>query len=619
MAFTTETRSINDIFQRSVEYSIPRYQRNYVWKEVNWRELLVDIRFSMNNGDDIPWSHFLGTIVLNKLNNEKGIDRYEIIDGQQRLTTIYILIIALYSRLLELDEDIATNRGKYIFDSFISSLNNESKRIPVIKNDDYDDDIKEIVEVAKGDKKVRVSKSNNYYKLYSFFYSEFKSSNYDELSRFIDKLLSANIVEIISGQEEEIYNIFEVLNARGQKLKQIELLKNHIMKYVQPRDDEFIDRAKHTWRNIETNSNKLSNPDSLIQGFAKCYIKKQANNLESVDRLIKEEVPVDNLSDFLYNLDEYADVFVEISDKDTDDHIVEYFNIKRNQQVKPLLSAIALKEKRGVIDAELKVKSFKMLRNYFFAFNTFRLSSNRMEKLVANLSYDIYHASFPAEFKLYLSRFFYEAAKILPDGDIRNTFIENKTFRFSNKDDTLSKNRNIVRYVLGVLYELDHLDTDLSIDKLSIEHLLCDDGYTDNSLIQNLTLTSSEINSDELKDKGLLDKLDILESRSTIKSNQNLKSYLDEQGVFDFIRRKDDLLDIIFNDVFHFDPACFNLTEKDVENYFKTYDLLVENKQENLISILREKGKNFEVVLRSDPRLVEELSIFDKLRKGENT
>lgn len=221
MAFTTETRSINDIFQRSVEYSIPRYQRNYVWKEVNWRELLVDIRFSMNNGDDIPWSHFLGTIVLSKLNNEKGIDRYEIIDGQQRLTTIYILIIALYSRLLELDEDDATNRGNYIFDSFISSLNNESKRIPVIKNDDYDDDIKEIIEVAKGDKKVRISKSNNYYKLYSFFYSEFESSNYDELSRFIDKLLSANIVEIISGQEEEIYNIFEVLNARGQKLKQL--------------------------------------------------------------------------------------------------------------------------------------------------------------------------------------------------------------------------------------------------------------------------------------------------------------------------------------------------------------------------------------------------------------
>ncbi len=614
MAFTTETRTINDIFQRSVEYSIPRYQRNYVWKEVNWRELLVDIRFSMNNGDDIPWSHFLGTIVLSKLNNEKGIDRYEIIDGQQRLTTIYILIIALYSRLMELDEEKANNRGRYIFDSFISSLNNESRRIPVIKNEDFDDDIKEIIDSAIGEG-IRVSKSNNYYKLYSFFYNEFKSSVYSELSQFIDKLLSANIVEIISGQEEEIYNIFEVLNARGQKLKQIELLKNHIMKYVQPREDEFIDKAKRTWRRIETNSNKLNNPDSLIQGFAKCYIKKQANNLESVYRLIKEEVSVDSLSDFLYNLNEYTDIFIEISDPDTTDHVVEYFNIKRNQQVKPLLSAILLKRKQGVIDENLRLESFKMIRNYFFAFNTFRLSSNRMEKLIANLSYDIYHSNFPVEFKFYLSRFFYEASKILPDGDIKSTFIENKTFRFSNKDETLSKNRNLVRYILGIIYELDHLDTNLSINKLTIEHLLCDNGYTDNSLIQNLTLTSSEINSDELKDRVLVEKLEILEKRSTIKSNQNLKEYLDSNGDFDFHRRKDDLLNIIFNDVFQFNPARFGITKEDIDNYFRMFELLKNNKLEVLLNLLKEKGKHFEMVLENDPNLIKEFNAFREIKE----
>lgn len=515
---------------------------------------------------------------------------------------------------MELDEEKANNRGRYIFDSFISSLNNESRRIPVIKNEDFDDDIKEIIDSAIGEG-IRVSKSNNYYKLYSFFYNEFKSSVYSELSQFIDKLLSANIVEIISGQEEEIYNIFEVLNARGQKLKQIELLKNHIMKYVQPREDEFIDKAKRTWRRIETNSNKLNNPDSLIQGFAKCYIKKQANNLESVYRLIKEEVSVDSLSDFLYNLNEYTDIFIEISDPDTTDHVVEYFNIKRNQQVKPLLSAILLKRKQGVIDENLRLESFKMIRNYFFAFNTFRLSSNRMEKLIANLSYDIYHSNFPVEFKFYLSRFFYEASKILPDGDIKSTFIENKTFRFSNKDETLSKNRNLVRYILGIIYELDHLDTNLSINKLTIEHLLCDNGYTDNSLIQNLTLTSSEINSDELKDRVLVEKLEILEKRSTIKSNQNLKEYLDSNGDFDFHRRKDDLLNIIFNDVFQFNPARFGITKEDIDNYFRMFELLKNNKLEVLLNLLKEKGKHFEMVLENDPNLIKEFNAFREIKE----
>ena len=80
---------------------------------------------------------------------------------------------------------------------------------------------------------------------------------------------------------EEIYNIFEVLNARGQKLKQIELLKNHIMKYVQPRDVEFIDQAKVKWRNIQNNIEHLSDPDVIIQHFAKCYIEKNAENKNS--------------------------------------------------------------------------------------------------------------------------------------------------------------------------------------------------------------------------------------------------------------------------------------------------------------------------------------------------
>lgn len=591
MAFTTETRAITDIFQRSVQYSIPRYQRNYVWRQVNWRELIVDIRFSMDNGDEIPWSHFLGTIVLNKMVSDKGIDRYEIIDGQQRLTTIYILIISIFGRLKQINEESAKNRANYIYDSFITSLNNESKRCPVIKNEDFDDDIKEIIDHTQNSKKNKLSKSNNYYKLYSYFESEFRDKSYTDISNFIDKLLSANIVEIISGQEEEIYNIFEVLNARGQKLKQIELLKNHIMKYVQPRDDEFIDQARKTWRSIEEAANNLSNSDSLIQSFAKCYIKRQAENIEGVYRLIKEEVSVDSLSEFLSNLKEYTDVYVSISNKDASDATIEYFNIKRNQQIRPLLTAISLLEKRGTITCELKNEAFKILRNYFFTFNTFRLSSNKMESLITTLSFDIYHVQYAQEFKMYLSRFLYDAQKVLPDGDVKNTFIENKTFRFSNKDDTLSKNRSIVRYILASIYKLDQYDTDFSTNSLTIEHLIGDDGYTDNSLIQNLTLTTSNINSDELQNKDIRQKLDILKKQSTIKKNQQLEEYWIDNNGFDFLKRKSDLLDLIFDNVFRFDTNIFNLTKNDVDEYFNRYEKILKIDNKELLEILRQQGK----------------------------
>lgn len=613
MAFTTETRAITDIFQRSVQYSIPRYQRNYVWRQVNWRELIVDIRFSMDNGDEIPWSHFLGTIVLNKMVSDKGIDRYEIIDGQQRLTTIYILIISIFGRLKQINEESAKNRANYIYDSFITSLNNESKRCPVIKNEDFDDDIKEIIDHTQNSKKNKLSKSNNYYKLYSYFESEFRDKSYTDISNFIDKLLSANIVEIISGQEEEIYNIFEVLNARGQKLKQIELLKNHIMKYVQPRDDEFIDQARKTWRSIEEAANNLSNSDSLIQSFAKCYIKRQAENIEGVYRLIKEEVSVDSLSEFLSNLKEYTDVYVSISNKDASDATIEYFNIKRNQQIRPLLTAISLLEKRGTITCELKNEAFKILRNYFFTFNTFRLSSNKMESLITTLSFDIYHVQYAQEFKMYLSRFLYDAQKVLPDGDVKNTFIENKTFRFSNKDDTLSKNRSIVRYILASIYKLDQYDTDFSTNSLTIEHLIGDDGYTDNSLIQNLTLTTSNINSDELQNKDIRQKLDILKKQSTIKKNQQLEEYWIDNNGFDFLKRKSDLLDLIFDNVFRFDTNIFNLTKNDVDEYFNRYKKILKIDNKELLEILRQQGKNFYQNISNDPKLSNLRRIYDSI------
>lgn len=112
----------------------------------------------------------------------------------------------------------------------------------MIDNPELDIDIKEIIDIS-GKEKV-LNKNNKMYSVFKYFSDEFESYDFSSLDTFLNRLLEINVVEIISDQEEEIYNIFEVLNARGQKLKQIELLKNHIMKYIQPREEDFIDEAK---------------------------------------------------------------------------------------------------------------------------------------------------------------------------------------------------------------------------------------------------------------------------------------------------------------------------------------------------------------------------------------
>lgn len=159
MTFSTENRTINSIFQRAAVYTVPRYQRDYVWKEVNWKELWIDLQFTLENSEEIPWSHFLGTIVLNQSKtSEDGLEKYEIIDGQQRMMTIYMLLIAIYKNYKKLPEDSPGNSSKYIYESFLTSLTKGAKRKLIIDNEIYNDDIKSIIDaVRKGEKVEKIT------------------------------------------------------------------------------------------------------------------------------------------------------------------------------------------------------------------------------------------------------------------------------------------------------------------------------------------------------------------------------------------------------------------------------------------------------------------------------
>ena len=93
---------IDLMFDNKRQYQIPVYQRNYDWKKDNCIELFNDILHAY----DKEKTHFLGTIVQVNQDDENGIKQYLIIDGQQRMTSVYLLLKALYD-LSEKPEDKA--------------------------------------------------------------------------------------------------------------------------------------------------------------------------------------------------------------------------------------------------------------------------------------------------------------------------------------------------------------------------------------------------------------------------------------------------------------------------------------------------------------------------------
>ncbi len=99
--------TIKEIFQAQ-GYSIPNYQRDYAWKDKNFRDLWEDLEEAIDNKKD--QGHFIGTMVVAK--NEDNKKLYDIIDGQQRTTTIFMLLHVLAN---EQNEEDKQETRKYLY------------------------------------------------------------------------------------------------------------------------------------------------------------------------------------------------------------------------------------------------------------------------------------------------------------------------------------------------------------------------------------------------------------------------------------------------------------------------------------------------------------------------
>ena len=100
-------------------------------------------------------------------------------------------------------------------------------------------------------------------------------------------------------------------------------------------------------------------------------------------------------------------------------------------------------------------------------------------------------------------------------------------------------------------------------------------------------MSADQINSEEIKEK-----INILREKSTIRINQNLDKYLCN-GIFDFNKRKSDFLDLIFDEIFTFEPNTFNISKEEISLYKKYEKLLMKNNDYGLMSILKENGTMF--------------------------
>lgn len=235
--------SIIEIFQKL--YVIPEYQRPYSWDEDKCYELWSDIvdkyEEEKNKKSENKGEYFLGTMVLIKKNN--GI--FEVIDGQQRLTSLLILLRALYDN----HQFAGIKNIIYVYDTLTHKINNKKYRIYSEVIDEDKKDLKDII-YNDGNNLNSKNKFKVNYNIFKDKINEWKNNNpKNSLKKFIKFLLeNVKMLPIDCGEEENALKIFETLNDRGTPLNDADIFKSRIYKNLSKSDKvSFVE----FWNDLE--------------------------------------------------------------------------------------------------------------------------------------------------------------------------------------------------------------------------------------------------------------------------------------------------------------------------------------------------------------------------------
>lgn len=292
-------KTLSAVFDRSI-FNIPKYQRAYSWEESNWRELWDDIKNIVFNSDK---EHFVGAVIYYYSDSESSqLTQYEVIDGQQRITTITILMRVIYEKLKENNSPVFTRFADELYEKYIGSLQSESFFLNLSKKDKnfFRDYIQKVNPIRKQGKLVS---NKNIRKCYEFFlqkineliqdnkFEEYKVDQVEELCWAFKKKVETNLifVTIDVNTDVDAYMIFESINSKRQGLTISDLLKNYIFSAADQFEKNNVDSKKlsiteDNWDRMEQELDKIDVNQYIrhfwISNYKKIFEKELYQNIK---------------------------------------------------------------------------------------------------------------------------------------------------------------------------------------------------------------------------------------------------------------------------------------------------------------------------------------------------
>ena len=474
MNFNTTNSTFRQLMGNGLSYRVPMFQRDYSWGPDEWDDLWQDIVGLF--GEDPEPAHYMGYLVLQSADNRE----FDIIDGQQRMTTLSLLMLAAISHLNDLaapgdQHDPQYRRGQQLRGNYIGyldpvSLVPRSKLILNRHNDSFYQNY--LVPLEKLPQRGLNASEHLLRRAFLWFKQRisYQSGNDGQsVARFVDGAVDKLFFTVITVTDElNAFKVFETLNARGVRLSVTDLLKNYLFSVVS-RSGAHASEIKvleDRWEGIVGLLGSESFPE-----FLRVFWNSRNKLVRKADlfKVIREEIR-DRAKAFelIRDMDRHARVYAALRDpqdaswsEDERDSLaqLQMFNVR--QPMALLLTAFdrfAENNRRGFI------RLLRAIAAVSFRYNVIcSRQSNEQEVVYNNIAVEL------------SSRRINDVAAAI--ARLRHVYPDDQEFRAAFTDKSLrttsSRNNKVVRFILFRLEaQLSGQSLDFESAKYGIEHIL---------------------------------------------------------------------------------------------------------------------------------------------------
>jgi uncharacterized protein with ParB-like and HNH nuclease domain len=447
----------------NVQFVIPVYQRNYDWTHSECKQLLNDI---IDVEKDKRGTHFIGSVVFihEGIFNIGEVKELLIIDGQQRLTTINILYVALY-RFAK--ENGKPNEAERIYNMFLTNqyVQNETSKLKLKQTDTSSNAFKAIM---NGNENENLPYSN-VIENYNYFKGIINEELFETIINGLNRLIFVQIS--LERDKDDPQRIFESLNSTGLDLSQSDLIRNFILMDLPPKDQNKI--FETIWNPIEENAKDLKKQKSLVSDYIRDYLTLRTKKIPNKNKVyleFKRQYPnkksesfhqeLENIKSLSSHYQKLINPWVE-KDKEIRKEL-EYISRIEINVAYPFLLQVFEDKENGLIDKSVLIQILKLIQSYTWRRFIVGLPTNALNKIFMTLYGEV-------EFDDYFNSI--AVALLKKKGSAK--FPNNEEVKAALKDKDVytaqAKNRNYFFELLENFNNPEYVDTNNEL--ITIEHI----------------------------------------------------------------------------------------------------------------------------------------------------